>query len=109
MMTEVSDHPVANLLAVAWQARLEGIHAMLLYEPSGARAPLWKIQVRILSFLLSRYGSDPSIEWPRPPMFQSCDRLTFVVPLHGGKPPRSPDVIREVLRRIAEANLANRS
>jgi hypothetical protein len=94
----------ANPLARVWAARLDGLRSWLHRDPSNPYAWHWQIRTRILSFLLARYGDDPSLSLPAQHL---ADRSAWALPGLGpayGRPARSGAVIRAVLERIAEAN-----
>jgi hypothetical protein len=91
-------------MAGVWQARLGEIRGSLKRDPSHANAWFWRIQKRILHFLVSRYSQDQSfgVNVLRRP----------VAPRHAvsklgadyGRPPKSGVQIRRLLDRIADAN-----
>lgn len=64
----------------------------------------WQIKVRILSFLLGRYGDDPDLRLPPRPAANLPYTCRAELGPDYGKPPRSPAAIRAVLDRIAAVN-----
>ncbi|HRX86588.1 MAG TPA: hypothetical protein P5572_16315 [Phycisphaerae bacterium] len=102
-MTETPIQRVRRHLADIWRLRLALLHDALAGAPDSTSAPHWLMRVRILRFLLGRYGDDPgldAVDPPAPPLFaqvQPDDREL-------GAPPRSRDEIRYVLTRIADQN-----
>jgi hypothetical protein len=45
----------------AWQGELEFLQQSLAHEPEAAQAWLWKLRLRVLTFVIRRYGSDPTV------------------------------------------------
>jgi hypothetical protein len=95
--------PPASPLGAAWSSRLESLQSALSRDPGHVQAWRWRIQVKVLTFLVSRYGACPNLDRQeqRPP--------TPVVPpdildsAHG-KPLRSHQAIRKSLHHIEEGN-----
>jgi hypothetical protein len=93
----------ASALGAAWSSRLESLQSALSRDPGHAQAWRWRIQIKVLTFLLSRYGAAPNLDWQeqRPP--------APVVPpdildsAHG-KPLRSHGAIRKSLQHFEEVN-----
>jgi hypothetical protein len=79
------------------------LHVYLLQEPDNPLAMWWDIHIRILTWLLLRYGDQPIARPILPPTMHPCWFCAYSLP-ECGKPPRSAEQIREVLHRIAEAN-----
>ena len=93
---------IANSLARLWRDRLDRVQARLQRRPAGIDAWQWRIEVRILSYLLTRYGGDPDLRPPpRRPRPLTYDRQRDPT---DGPPPRSSGEIRGTVERIAEAN-----
>ncbi len=99
---------LANPLAKAWEARLVSLRVLLQRSPSNVGAELWEIQVRVLSYLVARYGSDPCLDWPQAERIRPASAACSSPPFAGGKQPRSGEIMRVLLERIAEANRQSR-
>ena len=61
-MSNQQTRSIANRLAAGWQSRLQHLETVLHAESIPPLAWRWRIELRTLRFLLSRYGDDPSIE-----------------------------------------------
>jgi hypothetical protein len=96
--------PFANELIAAWQARRDDVRAALERDPEHLNAWLWRIQERILTFLLARYADDESLSPPPAERPSSPPQVREGLGPDYGEPPKSRDLIRRVLERIAEAN-----
>ena len=97
-------HPFANLLAMDWSERVSGLRSLLHSDPSNPRAAWWQIRVRILTFLLARYGDVPT---SKPTAQRKLSPTSWIAPgpqFESGKPIRSAACFRAILERIAEAN-----
>lgn len=90
-------------MAVAWLAELHSLKASMSGDPSHSAAWRWRMRVRILTFLLSRYGSDPNLGVRREGT-TDFPLSTFVVQERNTKLVRSGTVIRKALYRVSEAN-----
>ena len=101
-MTFVGSYPTR--VATDWRARLSHCQSELQREPRGSHAWRWRIQIRVLSFFLSRYGDAPTVDWPAPtltpPISRWPRRLAVARPT---KP------VRAILERIAAENAALRA
>jgi hypothetical protein len=93
----------ASRLAVRWLTQLRSLRRALVREPSSHEAWHWRIRIKVLSFLVSRYGDDPAIESRlgagHPP-------ISLIVPKDSAykeHPPRSAAELRELLHQIADA------
>ena len=93
----------ANALAERWSARRRALEWLLETDPLHLDAERWQIQARILTFLLARYGGDPSLCQPGTMVLIRPLAARSVEPT-SGKPARSGDSLRPLLERIAEVN-----
>lgn len=96
-------HP-ASPLAASWSSQLLELKLSLDRAPLNSCDWYVRIRIKLLSFLLSRYGSDPNLRFERPeaapPPISKC-----VIQKQDAKPLRSRAAIRKVLHRIAESNI----
>ena len=87
-----------------WQAEWEFLQHSLAHEPHAAQAWWWKLRLRVLTFLIMRYGADPAVRardhTPHEPTMSPDlffgERRSAV--------PRPPETFRNHLRDIAQAN-----
>lgn len=86
-------------LTSSWQARLHYWEATLSNNPSSPVAWRWRIQIKILGFLLSRYPDFESTPIPE----ESPAITVFDVPEHPA-PPKSDLTLRRSLFHIAKLN-----
>ena len=93
---------LASRQAVAWFARWRRLSAQLRAAPANPDAWLWRLQSRILRYLLNRYGDDPTIG--ESPQHVIDEFAYFHEPMSPGRPPRSRESIRAILERIAAAH-----
>lgn len=101
-MTTVRWQPISRISA-NWHSQLQHFAARLERAPDDALAWQWRIQIKVLSFLIARYGK-PNLDWqpPQPrPTFWLVENLFL---RYRGKPARTGPVIRQTLERIADAN-----
>jgi hypothetical protein len=93
-------HP-ASPSASSWLSQQHDLVARLDREPSNSQAWYWRIRVKLLSFLLARYGSNPNLSFTaaRPGSPQ------FPIQKQDAKPMRAQTEIRSMLDRIAIANI----
>ena len=101
-MTIEGTSPVVSRVAAGWQVRLRELQSAVLQDPTNERAWQWRIQAKVLSFFLSRYGKDPDLDWE-----EEASALAVQpphLPFRHFVPPQSPIRIRELLERIADAN-----
>ncbi len=99
-------HPV-SALAEEWRARLRICQDAIAREPLAAQGWHWRVQIKVLRFLLARYGNQPeSGSVPAKSELPLPKRPLFV--LFGardtGKAPRTRQTIRHTLERIAKVN-----
>jgi hypothetical protein len=93
----------ASSLAVRWSTQLRSLRRALMGEPSSHEAWNWRIRIKVLSYLVSRYGDDPAIE-SHPEA--GLPPISSIVPKDSAfkeHPPRSAAELRTLLHRIAEA------
>jgi hypothetical protein len=103
-MSTLHPHPSSQLAAV-WLSRLHDLKTALKADPESFQAWHWRIQIRVLTFLISRYGDDPNCDWEREK--QDDAPLVFdVESLNQEQNSALPlrRTIRRCLRRIEEAN-----
>lgn len=95
---------LSSQLVEAWQTRLRSIRGSLADDPANLDAWLWRIQERILSFLVARYADDEDLAAnpPRPPA--PLERVRPGLGPEYGSPPKPHELIRRLLERIADAN-----
>lgn len=103
MMASVLDS-FSSPLARSWDSRLRRLRSLLARYPSSYRVGYWRIQIKILPFLLERYGDDPHIRWHDATSSSRRFEIRGEKAVAGGNPPKSAAVIRELLRSIADAN-----
>jgi len=103
-MVETGHYSFAGRTAGAWQARLDEIRGSLQRDPSHANAWFWRIQGRILRFMVARYGHDQSlpVNAVRRPL--GPPHVVLTLGPDYGRPPKSAVRIRRLLERITEAN-----
>ncbi len=86
-------------MATDWRLRLNYCQSKLQGGQHDRQAWRWKIQIRVLSFFLSRYGDVPTVEWlpteSSPPISRWPRHPVVAQP---------PIPIRRCLQRIAAAN-----
>lgn len=96
----IIQHP-ASPLAASWLSQLRHLNSSLSEESANALACHWRIRIKVLSFLVSRYGDDPSLAFER----RGDTTNTYIPDIEvQDKPLRSRQAIRKTLNRIAEAN-----
>lgn len=93
---------LSTRLAAQWKRRLLRLESRLRSDPRDFKAPLWRIQARVLRFVLARYGDDPTIDRPRLRLTMKT-LLSFPVS-PSSRRKRSPERTRFLLERIAAAN-----
>lgn len=98
-MAQPQIHSETSLPSI-WEERLHYWEATLTRDPDSPVAWRWRIQIKILRFLLSRYGSFESA--PSPPE-ESPTITVFNVPSHPS-PPKSDLTLRRSLFRVAKSN-----
>lgn len=88
------------LLSSSWQARLRYWESALADNPDSPVAWRWRIQIKILRFMLSRYS-----DFERVPILpEASPTITvFDVPPHP-TPPKSDVTLRRSLFRVAKTN-----
>ena len=52
----------ASQLALRWMTQLDSLKAMVASDPDSFHAWRWLILIKVLSFLVSRYGDDAQID-----------------------------------------------
>lgn len=99
-MTSLSAFP----LSAKWIAQLQQLQQSLRNDPHNFQAWRWRIRIKVLTYLVLRYGGDPSVE------FKACLVPVRLLPVIGdvaaicGTPVRTRWELREILSRIAEIN-----
>lgn len=91
----------ASSSAASWLAQRQELAARLEHDPSNAQAWYWRARIKLMSFLLTRYGNAPppsatAAGSPSPPL-----TIRKLPP----KPPRPTATFRVALKRIATANV----
>ena len=90
--------------AANWLSQLRELSSSLNTDPTNPSAYLWRVHVKILCYLLARYGSDPNLDYGRgePAPARPLPKLVFyeanAFPLH------SHAMIHSKLMHIAEIN-----
>lgn len=91
-------------LAAEWISQLRLLQQSLRDDPQHSQAWRWRIRVKVLTYLILRYGGDP---WIDPRASRDCRRplltLRAIFP-RAGSPIRTRRELREILARIAEIN-----
>ncbi len=90
-------------LAPQWSAQLLHLTALLSDDPVHAQAWRWRLRIKLLRFLLARYGNNPSLQRHQSSVHRPLRMRQMRFP-NLGKAPRSRKTIRETLDRIAEVN-----
>src|SRR5688572_4379154 len=94
----------ASELAAAWLSRLHKLNLSLLHDPSDSQTPRLQIEAKVLSFLLLRYGNDPTLDY-KAKQSPTAQRTRLQVPEYTHlKKERSTAAIQEILRRLVAAN-----
>lgn len=96
--------PFHSRLASSWIAQFRDFKARLMAGPTHRDAWRWHIQLKILNYLILRYGPDPWLD-------ERCSTASSI-PLAAqigrriadGEPLRSQSELRKILDRIAEIN-----
>ena len=103
-MVKAGRYSLSSRLLATWQTRLRSIRAALEDDPSNLDGWLWRIQERILSFLVVRYADDEELAAnpPRPPA--PVEQVRLRLGPEYGRPPKSRVLIRRLLLRISDAN-----
>ncbi len=89
--------------AASWSARLGRLEFLLSAAPHSAQAWRWRLQAKVLRFLLARYGSRTDLDEARPDTEAPAAPLEIVLP-DQPKPPMAPLKMRRVLVRVAQGN-----
>jgi hypothetical protein len=96
--------PFHSRLAETWIARFRDLASQLACHPRHREAWRWEIQVKILTYLILRYGPDPRLD-------ERCAVAGAIAPVatmqrmpSDGEPLRSRTELRQILERIAEIN-----
>jgi hypothetical protein len=94
-----------SALTQDWQARLQQSQDALRREPAARQAWHWRVQVKVLRFLLARYGDAPHEAVAAPAGQLPGHQLFLMLNVLGiGKKPRSRETIRRTLENIAAVN-----
>lgn len=116
----------ASRRARVWASRLCCLQASLKRDPTHRQAARWRQQIKVLSYLLARYGEDPGLDWEpqiagalsrlEPALFNDIfddleallDEIEKLLMEDLGepeaKPPRSGAMMRPLLEHIVDAN-----
>jgi len=105
-MTEVNSFSTSPQ-SLRWTERLRDANARLQNTPDHRDAWQWQIEVRILSYLISRYGA--AANESRRSCVASPIHHWGVTSVHTGYGLRTGRGIREILDRIALANIRSKS
>lgn len=95
----------ASPLTADWIVQLRQLQQSLRDDPHCSQAWRWRIRVKVLTYLVLRYGADPVMERraanrPALPFSALRDMMAGY-----GSPPRTRRELRQILNRIAEINL----
>lgn len=101
---KTSLHHLASRRVAAWQGEWEFLQRSLAREPGASQAWWWKIRLRVLAYVIVRYGADPAVRaldhLPEPRAssgdFTFAERRTVE--------PRPREALGAHLKSIAEAN-----
>ena len=96
-----------SVLAQEWQMRLQSYQDAIEREPASPAAWHWRVQIKVLRYLLSRYGNEPEPSNSTSNLIPLAhtQHLLFKFDVAGaGKAPRSPQTIRRTLDQIAAVN-----
>ncbi len=91
-------------LVSEWFSRLQEYRVLLKFDPGNDIAERWRIRIKVLEYLLARYGSDPTLRSAHLPASDFC----WIEPFHqqsvpNGTRTRTRIEFREILDRIAAA------
>ena len=93
----------ASEKAAAWIAQLRRYAAALAQDPTHRESWLWRIRIKVLMYLIWRYGEDPYLDVrSHTPAVAVAGHLPFSSRF--SNPPRSRTEMRVLLDRIAELN-----
>jgi hypothetical protein len=83
---------------------MDRVRSSLLREPTSPLAWRWRMEVKVLAYLQSRYGSDAHLDFYEPPTQTPLFFPPALLKLGGVKAVRSEAVIGKALNRIADTN-----
>lgn len=94
----------AYSLAVDWVAQLRHLQQSLRADPQNSQAWRWRIRIKVLTYLVLRYGGDSNVD-----LKAACKPLRPLPVIRDvssiyGAPVRSRRELLEILSRIAEIN-----
>jgi hypothetical protein len=91
-------------LAIEWVEQLRHLQQSLRADPRNSQAWRWRIRVKVLTYLVLRYGGDPSadLKAARVPL-RPMPAIRDISSIYGA-PVRTRRELLEVLGRIAEIN-----
>lgn len=97
-------HVAASHLAIRWIKRLRELQCKLANEPEHWSAWRWRIQIKVLIYLIMRYGADPTADFCGSSTVG--DKFTSLFPLtnRSRTPLRTQSELKTILLRIAEIN-----
>ena len=98
----------ASQRAAAWATELQHLNSFLQLDPANPEAWRWRMQVRILSFLIARYGTEPSRGAEPVEHVASSPVPAVPFPERHSRSLRARGVLRQFLERIADANQQRR-
>ena len=88
---------------VSWEARLRDCQSSLADNPGSPLAWRWRAQIRVLKFLISRYGNNLAVELEHRGPRSRSNFAEVALPLNP-KPPKPLSVVRRILAHIADGN-----
>ena len=96
-------HP-ASPPAASWLSQRQELESRLSRDRTNSLAWYWRIRIKLLTFLLARYGTAPHLNITTP----GSPAPKCVVQKQESPPLRSQSEIRATLDRIAVANIERR-
>jgi hypothetical protein len=94
------NHQKQAALSALWIVRLRHLKTALEQSPNSVQAWHWRAQVKVLRFMISRYGDQTDVP-TLPPKNQPL--LHFEVP-KWPNPPKPRGKLRKILKRIKKTN-----
>jgi hypothetical protein len=91
-------------LVANWRDRMARVRSSLLREPTSPLAWRWRMEVKVLAFLQSRYGTDAKLDFQAVPTQIPLFFPPALLKPKGVKAVRSGAVIGKTLNRIADIN-----
>lgn len=103
-MIAVCGNPNGGSESNTWADRLERVQATLQRDPANPRAWFWRMQAKILTYFVRRYGDGPCVTDTFPAEPHRPQAAYTRRPLRQARPLHSPQQIRDILWRIHDAN-----